>query len=76
MHPRRTGHHRRVDILVNGDGDTPRAAEYHQRAQKRIPLRRRQILFAQAEPPASTREHGVGDFFERPAGLLSIRDDE
>ena len=64
MHPACAGHCRRIDILVDGDGCFPAAAERHQGAQQGAAFRRRQILLAQAEPPASAGEDCLGELFE------------
>jgi hypothetical protein len=76
VHPGCAGYHRRVDILVNGHRCSPAAADHHQGAQQRAAFRQRQILLAQAEPPASAGEDCLGEPFEGPARLAAVRYDE
>src|SRR5205807_6648789 len=65
-----------LDILVRGHDRPEAMAQRHQSTKERSPLLGRQILLAQAEPPAASPEGGLDDLLERPLRLVAIGDDE
>src|SRR5215469_4640749 len=76
MHRVGAGMNRRIDILVNANDGAAAVTQYDEPAEQRAPFRRRQILLTQAEPAAPSREGRCRDFFERPARLAAVGDDQ
>jgi hypothetical protein len=76
MHSARASHHRRIDILVDGNCSFPAAAERHHGAQQGEAFRSREVLLAQTEPPASAPENCLGELLEGPARLAPVRYDQ